>query len=258
MGLSRSGAHVLLHGRTRARAEAAATWVRGRNPGASLEGVFADLSSLEEVRGMAQEVTRRHHDLDVLVNNAGVLMDHRELTVDGHEMTFAVNHLAPFLLTNLLLPNLQRSSGGRVVTVASSVHAGGVIDFANLDGERSFFGFGAYQNSKLMNVMFTMELARRSEGSGVTANCFHPGAIATGLWRRSRLADLGFTLFKPFFPSAAKGADCAVYLAASPEVAETSGAYFHQRRLRRPAAQAFDAEAQLRLWQVSAEITGAG
>jgi NAD(P)-dependent dehydrogenase (short-subunit alcohol dehydrogenase family) len=230
--------------------------VRERHKGASLEGVFADLSSLEEVREMAQEVGRRHHRLDVLVNNAGVLMDHLELTPEGVEMTFAVNHLAPFLLTNLLLPSLHRSGAGRVVTVASAVHAGGKIDFANLNGERGFSGFGSYQNSKLMNVMFTIELARRIDGSGVTANCFHPGAISTGLYRRTRLAALAFAVFKPLFPSAAKGADCAVYLASSPEVAQTSGAYFHRRRLRRPAAQAFDTEAQRRLWEVSAEISG--
>lgn len=258
LGLSRRGAHVLLHGRTRARAEAAATWVRERQKGASLEGVFADLASLEQVRGMAAEVERRHHRLDVLVNNAGVLMDHLELTPEGHETTFAVNHLAPFLLTNLLLPSLQRSGAGRVVTVASSAHSGGVIDFANLNGERGFSGFGFYQNSKLMNVMFTIELARRLDGSGVTANCFHPGAIPTGLWRRTRPAALAFAVFRPLFPSAAKAADTAVYLAGSAEVAETSGAYFNQRRLRRPAARAFDAEAQRRLWEVSAEITGVG
>jgi NAD(P)-dependent dehydrogenase (short-subunit alcohol dehydrogenase family) len=207
---------------------------------------------------MADEVGRRHHRLDVLVNNAGVLMDHLELTPEGHEMTFAVNHLTPFLLTNLLLPNLQRSGAGRVVTVASAAHAGGAVDFDNLNGERGFKGFGFYQNSKLMNVLFTIELARRIDGSGVTANCFHPGAIPTGLWRRSRPASLAFAVFRPLFPSPAKGADTAVYLAGSPEVADTSGGYFHQRRLRRPAKQAFDAETQRRLWEVSAGITGIG
>lgn len=258
LGLSRQGAHVILQGRTRARAEAAATWVRDRVKRASLEAVFADLSSMDEVRGMADEVARRHHQLDVLVNNAGVLMDHLEITPEGNEMTLAVNHLAPFLLTNLLLPNLRRTGAGRVVTTASVAHQGGTIDFNNLRGERGFSGFAFYRNSKLANVMFTMELARRTEGSGVTANCFHPGAIPSGLWRRSRPAALAFAVFKPLFPSAARGADTAIYLAGSPEVAGTSGAYFSKRRLVRPAAQAFDAEVQQRLWEVSAELTGVG
>ncbi|MEA2684540.1 MAG: retinol dehydrogenase 12 [Chloroflexota bacterium] len=249
---------MLLHGRTRARAEAAATWVRDRVKGAGLEAVFADLSSMEEVRGMADEVQRRHHVLDVLVNNAGVLMDHLEITPEGNEMTFAVNHLAPFLLTNLLLESLARSGAGRVVTTASVVHQGGVIDFTNLKGERAFSGFGAYSNSKLANVMFTIELARRIDGTPVTANCFHPGAIATGLWRRSGPARIGFAVFKPLFPSAAKGADTAIYLAGSPEVAQTSGAYFAKRRLVRPANQAFDTDVQQRLWEVSAQLTGVG
>lgn len=255
-GLAKRGAHVIIHGRTRASAEAAATWVRTKVRDARLEAVSADMASLDEVRAMADEVSRRHHQLDVLVNNAGLLMSHLELSRDGWEMTFAVNHLAPFLLTSLLLPNLQRTGAGRVVTVASVAHRTGVIEFGNLRGEGAFSGFPFYCNSKLANVMFTMELARRIDGTGVTANCLHPGAINTGLYRRSKLLGPLFTIFSPLFPTATKGADTAIYLAGAPGVADISGAYFSKRRMHSPAPQAFDADVQQRLWQVSAEATG--
>ena len=255
-GLARRGAHVIMHGRTRARAEAAATAVRDKVKGARLETVSGDLASLDDVRAIADEVDRRHHDLEVLVNNAGVLMSRLELTVDGYETTFAVNHLAPYLLTNLLLPNLRRTGHGRVVTLSSIAHRNGVIDFDNLKGEKGFSSFPVYSNSKLANVMFTMELARRTEGTGVTANCLHPGAINTGLWRQSGPVALAFSVFGPLFPSAARGADTAIYLAGDPEVAGVNGAYFHKRRMQRPANQAFDADVATRLWDLSAQVTG--
>ncbi|MGI8610535.1 MAG: SDR family oxidoreductase [Candidatus Dormibacteria bacterium] len=257
-GLAKRGAHVILHGRTRARAEAVATSIRERNKDAHLEAVSADLSSLDEVRGMAEEIARRHDRLDVLVNNAGVLMTRLELSKDGYEMTFAVNHLAPFLLTNLLLPNLRRSGAGRVITLASVAHKGGFIDFNNLKGEKGFNSMMVYRASKLANVLFTNELANRVEGTGVTANCMHPGVINTGLWRRSKPIAIAFGLFQMFFPGPADGADTALYLAGDPAVADTNGGYFSKRKMRRPAPQAFDADAQRRLWDVSAEITGVG
>jgi NAD(P)-dependent dehydrogenase (short-subunit alcohol dehydrogenase family) len=255
-GLAARGAHVIMHGRTRARAEAAAAQVRTRVKGARLETVSGDLGSLDEVRAIAAEVDRRHHRLDVLVNNAGVLMSSLELTVDGYETTFAVNHLATYLLTNLLLPNLRRSGWGRVVTVASIAHRTGVIEFGNLRGEKGFSSYSMYCNSKLANVMFTMELARRIEGTGVTANCLHPGAINTGLWRRSRVIALSFAVFSPLFPSPARAADTAIFLAGAPGVADINGGYFHKRRMQRPADQAFDASVAVRLWELSAEATG--
>ena len=257
-GLARRGAQVILHGRTLARAEAVATSIRGRQKDAHLEAVCADLGSFAEVRGMAEEVARRHGQLDVLVNNAGVLMTRLELSKDGYEMTFAVNHLAPFLLTNLLLDNLRRSGAGRVITVASVAHKGGFIDFGNLKGENGFNSMGIYSASKLANVLFTNELANRVEGTGVTANCLHPGVINTGLWRQSKPIAIVFGVFQMFFPSAATGADTALYLAGDPAVAGVNGGYFSKRTMRRPAPQAFDAEVQRRLWDVSAEITGVG
>ncbi|MFN2463941.1 MAG: SDR family oxidoreductase [Candidatus Dormibacteria bacterium] len=255
-GLARRGAHVIMHGRTRPRVEASAAAIRQRVKGARLETIFGDLASLEEVRAIAAEVDRRHHQLDVLVNNAGVLMSRLELTVDGFETTFAVNHLAPYLLTNLLLPNLRAGGEGRIVTVASVAHRTGVIDLGNLRGEKGFSSFAQYCNSKLANVMFTMELARRTDDSGVTANCLHPGAINTGLWRQSRPIALAFALFGPLFPSPARGADTAIFLAGAPAVADTSGAYFARRRLARPSEQALDMAVAARLWEFSAEATG--
>ncbi|MFN2465597.1 MAG: SDR family oxidoreductase [Candidatus Dormibacteria bacterium] len=256
-GLAERGAHVIIHGRTRASAEAAATWIRSSVRDARLEIVAADMSSFAQVREMADSISRGRDQLDVLVNNAGLLMSRLQLSPDGYEMTFAVNHLAPFLLTNLLMPNLERSGAGRVVTVASVAHRTGVIDFGNLKGEKGFSSFSFYCNSKLANIMFTMELARRIDG-GVTANCLHPGAINTGLYRRSKVLAPLFALFGPLFPSAADGADTGIYLAEAPAVADISGAYFVKRRMRSPAPQAFDADVQQRLWRVSAEATGVG
>ena len=257
-GLARRGAHVILHGRTRKRAEAVATSIRERLQDAHLEAVGADLGSLAEVRGMAEEVSRRHGQLDVLVNNAGVLMTRPELSKDGYEMTFAVNHLAPFLLTNLLLDNLRRSGAGRVITLASVAHTGGIIDFGNLKGEKGFNSMGSYRASKLANILFTNELANRVEGTGVTANCLHPGVINTGLWRQSKPIAIAFGVFQVFFPSAATGADTALYLAGDPAVAGINGGYFSKRKMRRPAPSAFDADVQRRLWDISVEITGVG
>ena len=257
-GLARRGAHVILHGRTIERAEAVGASIRQRNKNVQLETVGADLGSLAEVREMAKEVARRHPKLDVLVNNAGVLMTRLELSKDGYEMTFAVNHLAPFLLTNMLLESLRNSGAGRVVTLASVAHRGGFIDFGNLKGERGFNSMAIYSSSKLANVLFTNELANRVEGTGVTANCLHPGVINTGLWRRSRPIAMAFGLCQLFFPDASKGADTALYLAGDPAVAGLNGGYFSKRKMRSPAPQAFDADVQRRLWDVSAEITGVG
>lgn len=207
---------------------------------------------------MAEDVSRRHGQLDVLVNNAGVLMTRLKLSTEGYEMTFAVNHLAPFLLTNLLLGSLRRTGAGRVITMASVAHTGAFLDFDNLRGERGFNSMGIYSASKLANILFTNELANRVEGTGVTANCLHPGVINTGLWRQSKPIAIAFGAFHMFFPSAATGADTALYLAGDPAVAGINGGYFSKRKMRRPAPQAFDADVQRRLWDISAEITGVG
>jgi NAD(P)-dependent dehydrogenase (short-subunit alcohol dehydrogenase family) len=192
----------------------------------------------------------------VLVNNAGLVMGRRRLTDDGHETTFAVNHLAPFLLTNLLLDRLRESAPARVVTTSSGAHFGGLIDLDDLDGERGWSSWRAYSSSKLANVLFTRELARRLEGTRVVANCFHPGVIRTRLTRRANpLLDLGARVAAPFLGSPKSGAATLVYLAASPEAADVSGGYFESSKPGRPSAQAQDDALARALWERSEELT---
>lgn len=261
VGLARMGATVVVHGRTSERAEAAANGVRRRAGGASVAAVAADLSSLHAVRGLADQVRSRFPGLRVLVNNAGVVSASRQLTADGYELTFAVNHLAPFLLTNLLLDTLAPSNPGngqaRVVTVASEAHRPATIDFTNLQGERSYNGINAYNTSKLCNILFTMELARRVDDRAITANCLHPGVIlSTGLWDAGWFLRIPTMVLAPFFRNAQRGAQTSIYLASAPEVEKTSGAYFSDSRLARASNAAFDAESARRLWEVSEQLTG--
>ncbi|HZU39326.1 MAG TPA: SDR family NAD(P)-dependent oxidoreductase, partial [Gemmataceae bacterium] len=178
--LARMGARVLLVGRDRARTEAAITAIRTQTGSTAVESFLADLSSQAQVRSLAEQVRQRHHRLDVLLNNAGGMWLERRLTVDGLEMTFAVNHLAYFLLTSLLLDVLKQNGPARIVNVASAAHRGATIDFDNLNGERGYGGWRQYCRTKLMNILFTYELARRLTGTSVTANALHPGWVATG------------------------------------------------------------------------------
>jgi NAD(P)-dependent dehydrogenase (short-subunit alcohol dehydrogenase family) len=188
------------------------------------------------------------------LNNAGVFLPKRELTVDGLEMTFAVNHLAYFLLTNLLLEVLQRSAPSRIVSVSSEAHKYGKVEFDNLQGEREYKGIPAYSNSKLENVLFTNELARRLAGTGVTANSLHPGAVATGIFRNTPKPIEW--LIKLLTMSPEKGAQTSVYLATSSEVEGISGRYFEKKQEKYPSRPAQDEELARRLWQVSEQLTG--
>jgi NAD(P)-dependent dehydrogenase (short-subunit alcohol dehydrogenase family) len=255
-GLVEMGARVVIVGRNPRKAEEAAAQLRAAGPG-TVEVLLADFASLAEVRDLGKTVAERYPRLDVLVNNAGVFRLRRELTRDGFEETFGVNHLAPFLLTNELLPVLTAGAPARIVTVASGAHMGARLDFDNLQGERGFRSWSAYGRSKLANIMFTYALSRRVEGSGVTANCLHPGAVATNLGSGNRLPNrVVMTLMRPFFLSAAKGAETPTYLASSPEVEGVTGKYFERKRERRSSRVSYDEEAQERLWRVSAELTG--
>ena len=219
----------------------------------------ADLSSLDEVRRLAAHLLERHERIDVLVNNAGLVAGRRTLTVDGLELTMAVNHFAPFLLTNLLLDRLKASPPARVVTTASDAHRGGLVDVADLNGERKWSAWSAYGTSKLANILFTRALARRLEGTGVVANTFHPGVIRTGLARGAPLPiRLGWRAASVFFGSPRKGARTLVYLASAPEAADVSGGYFADSRLATPSLQAQDDELAEELWKASAELTGLG
>jgi retinol dehydrogenase-12 len=221
--------------------------------------VPADLSSLDGVRRLAAHLLERHERIDVLVNNAGLVAGRRTLTVDGLELTMAVNHFAPFLLTNLLLDRLKASAPARVVTTASDAHRGGLIDVADLNGERKWSAWSAYGTSKLANILFTRALARRLEGTGVVANTFHPGVIRTGLARGAPLPiRLGWRAASVFFGSPRKGASTLVYLASAPEAADVSGGYFVNSQLATPSLQAQDDELAEELWDTSAELTGLG
>jgi NAD(P)-dependent dehydrogenase (short-subunit alcohol dehydrogenase family) len=254
-GLGALGARVGVVGRDPGRTDAAAKAVRGT--GGTADVFVADLSEQQQVRRLAEQVLAAYPRLDVLVNNAGGLFATRRVTGDGLEHTFALNHLAPYLLTRLLLDRLIASAPARVVTVASTAHQGARLDFDDLQGERGYNGQRAYGRSKLCNILFTYELARYLTGTGVTATTLHPGVVATGFghedggtWMR-----IGLTLGKPFLRSPRKGAETSVYLASSPEVEGLTGQYFVDCRPRRSSDASYDEAAAARLWEVSAQLT---
>ncbi len=258
-GLAGLGATVVFVGRDGAKCEATLQEIAQRHPRGSVSYIVSDLSSQESVRRLAVEFMDRHPRLHVLVNNAGIFSARRATTVDGIEQTFAVNHLAPFLLTHLLLPRLKAGAPARVVTTSSTAHKNGRIDFDDPQFERRpYSGISAYAQSKLANILFTRELARRLAGRGVTANCFHPGGVRTNLMEGNPLRYRAtWAAASPFFLSPEKGADTGVYLASSPEVEEVTGRYFVKRKVARLSALAQDDEAASRLWIISEELTGA-
>lgn len=255
--LGRLGATLVLVCRRREDGEAVAAAIGRRGECPPPDVVESDLSAQGAVRAAAREIASRHPAIQVLLNNAGVVPRRREVTVDGLETQLAVNHLAPFLLTHLLLPNLRAGAPSRVITVSSTTHNGAVVDFDDLQSEREYESADVYAATKLMNVLFTYELARRLRGSGVTANCLHPGAIATRLLADyMKLPVVGGVVARTFGGTPEEGADTAVYLAASPEVAEVSGKYFTHRRETRSSPVSYDEAAARRLWEVSERLTG--
>lgn len=245
--LAQRGAKVIAHARTAERGAATLAELRKRSPGLDLETVTADLGSLEQVRRMAAEVAARFPRLDALINNAGVMTMRRQVSSDGFELTFAVNHLAHFLLTNLLLDLLKAAGAARVVTVSSNVHRSARLDFDDLQMTHGWSGYEAYARSKLANVLFVYRLASLLEGSGVASNALHPGVIAT------KLLHVGFG---GGGASVEQGAATSVFLAADPSVAGTTGQYFDNRRPVRSSPLTYDIETQRRLWEVSARLTG--
>jgi NAD(P)-dependent dehydrogenase (short-subunit alcohol dehydrogenase family) len=256
-GLARLGASLVLLCRDRARGEAASAEIR-RGTGADVSLLVADLSSQAEIRRAAREFLASGRPLHVLLNNAGVVLMRRSETVDGIETTFAVNHLGYFLLTRLLEARLRESAPARIVNVASDAHhyAGGRLDFDDLESRRRYRVMQVYGKSKLANILFTRELARRLAGSGVTANCLHPGFVGSNFGKNNGpLGRLSMTLLRPFARSPEKGAETAVWLCASPELQGTSGEYFFDRRPRRPHASAWSDEDARRLWETSERMT---
>jgi retinol dehydrogenase-12 len=253
--LAGRGAQVVLVGRDRGRAEAvAAELALAGGPAPRLE--IADLASMGEVRALANRLSALER-IDVLVNNAGLMAGHRRVTADGYDEVLAVNHLAPFLLTNLLLGQLTAAGPARVITVTSDAHAAARLDLDDLQLERGWDGWRAYAGSKLANILFTRELARRLAGSAVTANCAHPGLVRTRFGREVRgPMRVGVTIARPFMLSPPRGARTIVYLATSPEVAGATGGYYAKSRLREPSPAARDDAAGRRLWQLSDQLTG--
>src|SRR5881296_653409 len=252
MGLARLGGTVVLACRSATRGEAARQDIV-RDSGNSkvyLEIVY--LASEDSTRSFAEEFTRKYPRLDVLINNAGVYTPHREVTPDGLERTFEVNYLSGFLLTHLLLDLLKKSAPSRIVNVSSSAHSGGTIHFDDLQGERRYGGFGAYGQSKLAQILFTQELARRLQGTGVTVNACHPGVIRTNLGMGGTSTVVRFV--RMFFKSPEKGAETPIYLSVSPEVAGVTCKYFANKRLREPSRAAQDRDVARRLFDVSAEL----
>lgn len=257
-GLARLGARVGITGRDRTRAEAAAADIRAATGNPAVDAYAADLSSQAEVRRLAGAVLDAYPRLDVLVNNVGGSWAHRHVTADGLERTFALNHLAPFLLTNLLQDRLVASAPARIVTVSSGAQSMGRIDFDDLQGERRWSGQRAYSQSKLANVMFTYELARRLDGTGVTANVLHPGVVRTnfGIEDQTPFFRVMLPVIRPFLKSPARGSETPIYLASSAEVAGVTGRYFANRKPKTSGRASYDAAAQARLWRVSAELVG--
>jgi NAD(P)-dependent dehydrogenase (short-subunit alcohol dehydrogenase family) len=258
VALSSMGARVGITGRDRARAEYAAATIARRSGNSAVDVFVADMSSQAEVRRLADEVLAAYPRLDVLLNNVGGFWAHRHATADGLEHTFALNHLAPFLLTSLLLERLKTSAPARVVTVSSGAQSMGSIDFDDLMGERKYSGQRAYNQSKLANVMFTYELAKRLEGTGVTATVLHPGITSTDFGREDQARGWGplIAVMRRFMKSPDQGAETSVYLASSLGAEGLTGTYFANRTPKKTHRASYDAAITARLWQVSAELVG--
>lgn len=256
-GLARLGAEVAIVARDEAKGKAALDEIRLAAPGAKLQLFLCDFASLKSIRVLAAEVDRQLPRLQILVNNAGAVNRFRKTTADGLELTFAVNHLGYFLLTNLLLQKLEASAPARIISTSSAGHRLGKVDFDDLQAERGYRAFRVYGTSKLENILFTRELARRLEGRGVTANCFHPGPVRSGFGRNNPgLFNFLVSLGGPFLRTPEKAAETALYLAAAPELANVSGRYFaNLREARASRAAQNDADAR-RLWEVSEKLAG--
>ncbi len=246
LALAEMGMRVLLHGRDPARAKLVRDKIRDATGNDHVDFLIADFAELEQVHALADAVRDRYGRLDVLVNNAGVYLKQRRVTADGIEATFQINHLAPFLLTHLLLDRLEASAPSRIVTVSSTTHQSARIDFDNLQGEKWYDGFNAYSVSKFGNIVFTCELASRLHGTRVTANALHPGAVNTKLLR----AGFGSYGLRP-----EQGAETPVYLASSPEVESVTGKYFVNKRAMSSSPLTYDPTVQKEFWRISQELT---
>ncbi len=239
--LLKLGAKVLIHGKSQEKIEKT---IKELSKYGNVRAYRADFSSLKEIKEMADKILENEEKLDVLINNAGIFSHQKILSEDGYELTFAINHLAPFYLTLLLIPLLKKSAPSRIVNVSSMAHSSS-IDFENLQGEKGYSGYEAYSLSKLANILFTFELAEKLRSSDITVNCLHPGVINTKLLREG----WGFG-----GASLAEGAKTSVYLASSPDVSEITGKYFSNRRVSEPARISYDSNVRKELWKRSEKL----
>jgi retinol dehydrogenase 12 len=257
LGLAGAGFRVIMTGRDPGRTDRARRIVAERAPAGAAETALADFASLAAVRQLAETVLSRHGRLDVLVNNVGLISPSYRVSEDGFELTVAVNHLAPFLLTNLLLDRLRASAPSRIVTVASQAHRGARVDPIDMVGRQNWSPLKAYGRSKLCNILFTRALARRLEGSGVMTGCLHPGVVATGIGNNAgRFTSLGWRVVKPFLISAEQGAATSLFLATTADPVAFHGAYVIGKRIARPDPTALDNALAERLWDESARLVG--
>jgi retinol dehydrogenase 14 len=257
LGLAKMGADLAIIGRNRGRSEDAAREIRAAGRG-RVDLFIADLSSQSQVRELAEEVRQSLSRINVLINNVGGYWATRHVTADGLERTFAVNHLAPFLLTNLLLEKLKQNASARVVTVSSNAQATGHIDFNDLQGERSYSGARAYSQSKLANDIFSYELARRLKGTSVTSNALHPGVVSTsfGAEDPATVQRIFIPFLRAFMKTPAQGAATSMHLASAPDLEQVTGRYFANSKLKRSSKPSYDEAAAARLWQVSGDLVG--
>ena len=259
-GLAQTGATVIVTGRSEARCYSVVETIRNAGKGQT-DYLIADLSDLDQVRHLAQQFQQRYSRLDVLINNAGAYYVKRQISPDGIELTFALNHLSHFLLTVLLLDMLKETAArygeARTINVSSVSHASGKINFDDFQSDRSYgrFGFDAYTNSKLANVMFTFELARQLQGTSVTANALHPGLVSSGFGTNNfKFMRLAMKLFGLIALTPEAGAKNSIYLAAYPDVRGVSGQYYVKNKPVKAAAQAYDEQAQRNLWNISLKL----
>ncbi len=249
------GATVVMVCRNRSKGELALREIKNETSNDSVDLMLADLSSLESVRQLAKDFLQKYEKLHVLVNNAGLILGNRVATPDGLESTFVVNYLSHFLLTNLLLGTLKASAPSRVVNITSDAHFSGHIDFDDPQGEKHYGGLRAYSQSKLAQVVFTYELAKRTMGSGVSVNCVHPGAVRTKWGNGAGLLEIGIRIARPFMLSPEKGAETPIYVATSAEVKDVTGKYFSKKKESESSKESYDANVSKKLWELSDELT---
>jgi NAD(P)-dependent dehydrogenase (short-subunit alcohol dehydrogenase family) len=254
-GLASMGANVVLVCRSKEKGEDTIVEISKDTGNKSLELMIADFSSLSSVRKLASDYNSTHDKLHVLVNNAGLIIGKKIITEDGLEVTFQVNYLSHFLLTNLLLDTLKKSAPSRIVNVSSSAHYSGHVDFENLNAEKKFSTIKAYSDSKLEQVFFTYELARRLQGSGVTVNAVHPGAVRTHWGDEGGLWSIGIRIARPFLISPTKGAMTPLFVATSPKLEGVSGKYYSNMREEASSKESYDKAIGSKLWQESVRLS---